>query len=233
MSEFDEFAEEYEQILSEISTRSGFDIPYFHEYKIKEIYNFVKSKRWLDKPIDFLNFGCGIGQSEKFIRKYFRYSNIYSVDISEKSIEIAKQRNKEIGNIHFKTFDGYGIPFENRFDIIFVANVFHHIPPEKHMAILENFCQKLKDRGYLFIFEHNPFNPMTVRIVKSCKLDQDANLLNPIYTNKILAKSGFKWRRIGFKIFFPKSLWFLIPLEKYLTKLPLGGQYYFVAKRNI
>lgn len=232
MSEFDKFARDYESILSESISAYGFSPSYFDEYKIREVCRFVKSEGLKNKQIKFLNFGCGTGRSEKLIRKYFKKSIIFSIDVSEKSIEIARENNRELDNVVFKSFDGYQIPFEDRFDIIFAANVFHHITHEEHPVVLKRIYQNLNENGFLFIFEHNPFNPITLKIVRSCEFDKDAKLLNPFYTNRILSQSGFEWRRIRFIHFFPKIFWFLFPVEKYLRKIPFGAQYYFVAKKG-
>jgi len=231
MSEFDKFARDYESILSESISAYGFSPSYFDEYKIGEVCRFVKSEGLENKQIKFLNFGCGTGRSEKFIRKYFRKAAIFSIDVSEKSIEIATENNRELDNVVFKSFDGYQIPFEDRFDIIFAANVFHHIAHEEHSVVLKRIYQNLNENGFLFIFEHNPLNPVTVRIVRSCELDRDAKLLSPFYTNRILSQSGFGWRRLRFMLFFPKYFRFLLPLEKYMGKIPFGAQYYFAAKK--
>ena len=37
----------------------------------------------------------------------------------------------------------------------------------------------LKNDGQLIIFEHNPLNPITRKIVKECEYDEDAILLTP------------------------------------------------------
>ena len=55
----------------------------------------------------------------------------------------------------FKSFDGYQIPFEDRFDIIFAANVFHHIAHEEHPVVLKRIYQNHNENGFLFIFEHS------------------------------------------------------------------------------
>lgn len=231
MTEFDKFSEDYEKVLSECIGLSGFSPSYFDEYKIKEIYKFAKSKGIESKAIKILNFGCGIGKSEIFLRKYFTSSIIYSVDVSRESINVAMKRNHALNNVIFDVFDGNLVPFEHEFDIIFAANVFHHILPERHLNVLRHLHEKLTRDGYLFIFEHNPLNPFTVKTVRACEFDKGAILLNPAYTGKILSESGFRKRQIRFIIFFPRFLRFLLPLERYLSKLPFGAQYYFVCKK--
>jgi SAM-dependent methyltransferase len=200
--------------------------------KISEVYSSLKSYGKESRDMKFLNFGCGIGKSEKYIRKYFPGSMIYSVDVSEESVKAAKERNKYLEGIRFETFDGYHIPFEVEFDVIFLANVLHHVPFARHLPLLKNLCSKMHKEGALFLFEHNPLNPLTVRAVNACEFDKEARLLNPFYTRTILSQSGFLWRKMRFIIFFPKFLSFLVPYEKYLKKLPLGAQYYFIAKKS-
>lgn len=233
MSEFDNYAEEYEQTLVTVGKVSGFDPTYFDEYKIKEVYNFLTARHLSDEEFTFLNYGCGIGKSEKFIRKYFKRAHIYSIDPSRRSMEIAEEKNRHLTNIEFRLLNGHHIPFEKTFDIIFLANVLHHIPRNDHTQVLEHLYRKLNDEGHLFVFEHNPFNPITVKIVQSCKLDEKAVLLTPLYTNRILARAGFNWRKVRFRVFFPKFLNFMTFLEYYLGKVPFGAQYYFVARKHV
>jgi SAM-dependent methyltransferase len=230
-SEFDRFADNYDEVLDKSIRFSGYDSSFFDERKIKEIYDFLESRGIADKPLRFLNFGCGIGKSEKYIAHYFPQAAIYSVDTSQESIEIARTNSRERDNITFSTFDGHHIPFESEFDVVLVANVFHHIPPAEHVAVLKHISGKMAGQGYLFIFEHNPFNPLTRKVVNSCEFDKDAVLLSPLYTGRILQAGGFSWRTIRFIHFVPKFIAFLTPLERLLRKFPLGAQYYFIAKK--
>lgn len=230
-SEFDSFAENYDDILNRRIMFSGYDSSFFDERKIKEIYVFLKQQRLSEKPLRFLNFGCGIGKSEKYIKHYFPQAAIFSVDTSPQSIEIAKTNNRESNNITFSVFDGYQVPFETAFDVVLIANVFHHIERAEHITVLKHLYNKMADRGRLFLFEHNPFNPLTRRVVNLCEFDKDAVLLNPFYSGKILEAAGFLRREIRFIHFFPKFIAFLTPWEKLLRKFPLGAQYYLIAAK--
>lgn len=72
--QFDKFAEDYREIHTEnVLKVSGADSDYFTEYKIAEISKFINNgKVWLD-------FGCGDGNSARFILKYFPQSQYYGV----------------------------------------------------------------------------------------------------------------------------------------------------------
>ncbi len=102
--QFDKFAEDYREIHTEnVLKVSGADSDYFTEYKIAEISKFINNgKVWLD-------FGCGDGNSARFILKYFPQSQYYGVDVSSESIEVAKKRN--ISSAHFECYDGNRLPF--------------------------------------------------------------------------------------------------------------------------
>jgi SAM-dependent methyltransferase len=232
LKEFDKYAGNYDSILNEGIKLSGFSSGYFDEYKIREIYLLLREKGLADKPLRFLNFGCGIGKSERLINRYFSQVSIHSVDISEESISIARNNNKDLGNAVFSIFDGVNIPFSESYDVILIAGVLHHIPAEDHEVILRNLFRCLGARGSLFIFEHNPLNPLTRRVVQNCELDINAVLLKPSYTGRLLLACGFKQRTLRYIVFFPFFLHLLIPLEKYLRKIPLGAQYYFIAEKG-
>lgn len=232
MEKFDKYAGSYETLHEENIRITGFSPSYFDEFKVRAVYDYLKSLSREAKVLNFLNFGCGIGKSEVFIKRYLPNSKVFSIDVSGESIEAAKKRNNRLQNVFFEVFDGQSIPFDKKFDVIFAANVFHHIDFEKHLSILKNLHECLGNCGALFLFEHNPLNPLTRYAVKTCEFDQDARLLNPVYTGRILSASGFVWKRLQFTIFFPKFLSSLIPLEKYLRYVPFGAQYYYVAGKG-
>ena len=231
MALFDKYANNYDEGHTKAVKLSGFEPAYFHEYKCREIADSLRSKGMLDKPFKLLNYGCGTGNSEKYIKKYLPQASVYSIDVSEESVNVARDANRDLTDVTFEPFNGTTIPFEVEFDVIFIANVFHHIRHEKHVAILKTLHDKLKKGGLLFIFELNPLNPLTmlVAIRNDYRFDKDAKLLNPFYTKRILGEAGFSERDRRYTIFFPQFLSFLIPFEKLLYKFPLGAHYYYIA----
>lgn len=234
MALFDKFARNYDEGHIKAVRLSGFEPSYFHEYKPREVADYLTSKGMAGKKIKFLNFGCGTGNSEKYIKKYIPNSSVYAIDVSEESIKVAKEENKGLSDVIFEPFDGTNIPFDTDFDVIFVANVFHHLRREKHINILQNLYRKLATGGFFFIFELNPLNLLTmwVAIKNDYKFDSDAKLLSPFYSRRILTKVGFAQKEIKYTIFFPRFLSYLTPLERYLCKIPLGAHYYYVAKKK-
>lgn len=227
--EFDRYAAGYSDILNPSLALSGYDSGYFDEYKIKVVYSKISAEGKANAPCSFLNFGCGVGKSERIISRYFPDCSIFSTDVSGESIRIAMEQNRSLDNVTFALSDGDTVPFERSFDIIFSAGVFHHIPDEKRLPVLAELRRKLAPGGRLFIFEHNPWNPLTRRVVDSCPLDENAHLISPPDMWRMLRQSGFTHISRHFIVFFPRWLKFLLPLEKIMESCPLGAQYYMIA----
>ncbi len=226
--EFDHFANDYREIHNQNLKLSGVTSDYFSEHKIQ----ILKENEQIES-INFLDFGCGDGNSAIHFYNYFPNSTYNGIDISSESINVAK--SLATNNTNFQTFDGMNIPFEdNTFDVIFTACVFHHIDFKLHQNLFKEIYRVLKPGGKFYIFEHNPWNPVTRHIVNTCPFDADAVLLSPTYTKNILNKV-FKNHSTNFILFFPRHKFFslFIKLEKFLCKLPLGGQYYTVTKKIV
>lgn len=229
-AEFDKYATEYDQMHRKSIAASGYEPSFFDEYKIVELVRYL-SEEVSQKPLSILNFGCGIGKSEPLLLKYFPNSKILGIDVSAESIELAKEQKYDASKIHFEVFDGTNINLNEKFDIIYIANVFHHIPHSEHKNLTKQLHSLLTEKGSLFMFEHNPFNPLTLRTVKQCEFDVDAVLLTPGYSSKLYYDSGFADVKCRFTLFFPKFLSLFRPLESSLHWLPLGAQYYIVASK--
>jgi len=81
------------------------------------------------------------------------------------------------------------------------------------------------------VFEHNPYNPLTVRIVNRCPFDEHARLVRGGVMKQRVMAAGFSAATIRYRVFFPHALRVLRPLERALAWLPLGGQYYVLARK--
>ncbi len=70
-------------------------------------------------------------------------------------------------------------------------------------------------------------------MVSTCEFDEDAILLRPAETSRLLQDDGgLKLASKGFYLFFPGFLKALRGMEKMLRPLPLGGQYFVVASKS-
>lgn len=123
----------------------------------KIAYEFSKKRASLDPDILYfkrfirpnqriLDLGCGNG-------RFFEIANgaeYFGCDISEKMIEIAKERYPQA---KFFLTAPFSLPFQdNFFDKVFCLAVFHHIPSfEFRMKFLKEIKRVLKKDGQLFL----------------------------------------------------------------------------------
>lgn len=225
--DFDEYADRYRDIHSANVKMSGADSFYFAEQKVLEI------KKYESEPaLRLLDVGCGDGATEIYFQKYFPGWKLEGIDVSGQSLQKAVKRN--IGAASFGLYNGTEIPFEKEsFDIVFIAAVLHHIHFSLHDQLIQEIHRVLKPGGRLYVFEHNPYNPVTRYFVNTCPFDKDAKLLTASYTKKMLRKF-FNEVQVRYTLFFPRKgvLSKLISMEDKLGWLPLGGQFYCKAKKT-
>lgn len=216
--DFDQYAGQYEAILAAQTNFFDGDSNYFARYKIELLKQMVG-------PVGaVLDFGCGIGRSMPHLRELFPDADIVGCDPSADSLAIARSQNP---TCRFVTNDE--LDPDGKFDLVIASCVFHHIPPEHRQMAMRYCYSRLKEGGHFVIFEHNPINPVTRRLVKQCPFDTDAVLLTMRETIDRMRNAHFKVDESNYCLFFPKPLAALRSLEKYLGWLPMGGQYFVCA----
>ena len=228
MNNFDHFAKDYRIIHDANLKITGYSSDYFSARKIREI---ARHTVVVDRQLKVLDLGCGDGLCCHYFREYFSNAVIYGIDISMESIKAAGSRN--IPGVRFGLYDGLHIPFQNDlFHIVLMANVLHHVYHAEHQTALLKECRRvLMKKGKLFIFEHNPLNPITRKLVNDCSFDQDAVLVHFRRLKKILTQVGFN-HRCRFFLFLPYMFNKFEFIEKWLRWVPIGGQYYFVCQKK-
>jgi hypothetical protein len=83
----------------------------------------------------------------------------------------------------------------------------------------------LKAGGRCYVFEHNPYNPVTRWVVARTPIDRQAILLSSREVRAGLAAAGMRRIRVEHLMFFPPKWRWAQPLEQALRWLPFGGQY--------
>lgn len=227
-AEFDRHAASYQALHKRNISVSGEEPAYFADYKMRDFKALV-SDAGLPLNGRYLDFGSGIGASVEPFHEHMPQARLVCADVSVESVAMSKQ-------LHGNTVDHAWIsegklPFDAaEFDGAFACCVFHHIPHEQHVQVLKELLRVLKPGGLLMVYEHNPFNPLTVHAVRTCPFDENAVLLTARNLQHTSDAAGLKRYRRDFRVFFPASLGWLRPLEDWLRWLPLGAQY-FVALR--
>jgi SAM-dependent methyltransferase len=230
-AEFDKFADEYRALHASNIRMSGESPEFFAEYKVRDVIETLSAAGPLPPRPTILDFGGGIGTSVPHFRKHCPEARLTCLDVSRRSLALASERFP--GMADFTWFDGKTVPFpDGSFDVAFAACVFHHIDHALHGGLLRELRRVLAPGGMIFIFEHNPLNPLTRHAVNTCAFDEDAHLLSGSSMRRSLVEAGFADAEIRYRLFFPRWLDRFRPLEKYLTWMPLGAQYYGVGRKH-
>lgn len=216
LENFDKFAHDYKTILDDSLKISGEKGEYFSKYKA----NYISRRIGVNFTGRILDYGCGIGLISEVLLKTFPKAQIDGFDISAASIEQIPSHLKTQG--HF-TSDINRL--NQDYDLIVIANVLHHIEPVEREGVVARLKQLVKNNGRIIIFEHNPINPLTRKIVRESPLDTGVVLLPFGETLSYLKKAGFKNRKLNYIVFFPQVFSALRWSEPFLSWLPLGAQY--------
>jgi SAM-dependent methyltransferase len=209
---FDAYADDYDKLHAASIADSGESTEYFAEYKLRRLLRLGAPR---NEPI--LDFGSGIGNlTEKLV---LEFSDVTAFDPSEKSREIGGKRvprARQVGS-EDELEDGH-------FASAVLSGVLHHVPVVERRELLARVRRKLRPGGRVFVFEHNPLNPLTQRAVKRCAFDDDAVLLWPWSLRPLLENAGFSPVRVDYIVFFPRAFAALRPVEPYLRHVFMGAQ---------
>ncbi len=212
VEKFDHYAQTYRDAHQESVRISGEAPEFFAEHKLGclERAGVSASQRVLD-------YGCGTGSLTRLLSA--RFQVVAGYDPSEQSLSLARQQAPKA------TFygDEGSIPDE-RFDVAILSGVLHHVPPPERASVLAQVVRKLEPGGRLFVFEHNPYNPLTRRAVNACPFDDDAILLPPREVRALLQGASLRAVQQDYVLFFPRALAALRQLEPLLRGFPLGAQ---------
>lgn len=215
--EFDRFARQYDEVLSESIPLGMDEDAYFAEYKIVLAAQLTADK----KVTRILDFGCGAGRSLPYLARYFPGADLVGFDLSDESLRVAKTRQPDAA-----LYSEWGHLADIRFDLIFAANVFHHIPPAVQLEALLKCKDAMTDSGDMLVFEHNPINPVTRWVFERCPFDVGAEMISKRKMKLLSRNAGMRVAEQGYTLFFPRQLRAFRSVEQHLTWLPLGAQYY-------
>jgi SAM-dependent methyltransferase len=224
MSLFDDHSTRYEEDLHQGLKLTGESKDYYMQGRVHRLAALLEQKRQWPKRI--LDYGCGTGCTVAFLQQVFPPAVVVGTDASPASLEIAKKETPTGVFLDPETCSTSGL-----FDLCYCNGVFHHIPPVDRDRSLAFIYQSLCPGGWFAFFENNPLNPGTRLVMRSIPFDRDAITLSPWESVWRLRKAGFLVETVQFLFYFPRPLCRLRPLERFLYRVPLGGQYLVLARR--
>jgi SAM-dependent methyltransferase len=219
VQKFDSVARNYDALHEESLGASGEQPEYFARYKLSCLRRLGVAP---DEPV--LEWGCGVGNVLRVLAD--EYHEVHGFDPSSESLRVAANR-VPMARLHSLPSE---VP-DGHFGVAVLAGVLHHVPESEHTALVQNVRSKLRSGGRVVVFEHNPLNPVTRRAVAACKFDDDAVLLWPWQTRRVLEGAGLRNVHLDYIVFFPRFLARLRPVEPRLAWCPLGAQVMVVGSR--
>jgi len=224
-TEFDRFADKYDECLNSALAASGETKEFFARARVEWL---AKSLKEVGQPAgSTLDYGCGTGDTTLLLQEILGSESALGLDVSTLSLERARTRH---GNhARFLTFAEY-VP-DGSMDVVYCNGVFHHIPVGERADAIRYIAACLRPGGIFGLWENNPWNPGTQYVMHKCEFDQDAVKISPPQSARLLRAGGFEVLRTDFRFFFPRTLKMMRPVESLLTKVPLGGQYQVLARK--
>ncbi len=221
-----DLAGEYDEMLNRGIRLSGENKAFFIAGRVGDLARQLPSNF---NPDRILDFGCGIGDTSSFLARTFGNAEVVGVDVADNVLAYASETNGS-SRVSFHP------PRESfkpgTFDLCYTNGVFHHIHPSERRGTLDEINQAMAPGGYLALFENNPWNIGTHMVMSRIPFDRDARLLSVAETRRLVRQSGFRVLLTRSLFYFPRLLAFLRPAESSLARLPLGAQYYVLARKQ-
>ncbi len=184
--------------------------------------------------LSLLDFGCGAGDLMRVLAVMGARARFTGCDVSAGMLAEAGRRwPAGLGPAPgLESQQGARSPFaDNQFDVVVISAVLHHVPPPERPAVYAELGRVLKPGGRLYVFEHNPRNPLVRYVIARTPIDANAILLDAGEVRQGLRDAGRYDLETEYLMFMPPGLAFLAPVDRALAWLPLGAQYAVMARK--
>ncbi len=226
MSEFDEYQDSYRREVEAALPFGALDLDRFTKAKADILVDLARRRLGAPERLTALDVGCGTGETDRFLAG--RIGELHGVDTSAALIERARSA---VPDVAYRSYDGGALPYDDStFDLAFAINVMHHVPPRDWSAFAAELARVTRPGGTVAVFEHNPLNPLTRRVVSRCAFDEDAVLLSRRRAQGLLAEAGAAAPEGAYILFVPVSAGWARTVERPLRWVPLGAQYYVAGR---
>ena len=225
--EFEKYQQSYVAEVEQSIDFAGQGHDFFIRVKADELVGSCNRQLGSLEQRCVLDLGCGVGLMSRYVSEHF--GELHGVDIAPGVVERAAAN---VPRGKFQLYDGRRIPFAERtFDAVFAVCVLHHVPPTQWTSLVAEMARVLKPGGLLYIFEHNPYNPLTRRAVDNCPFDADATLLTRSQSAALMRSAELETAEARYVLFFPWNGSGFRSIESGLRWLPLGAQYFVSGRR--
>jgi 2-polyprenyl-3-methyl-5-hydroxy-6-metoxy-1,4-benzoquinol methylase len=224
-AEFDSHSHDYHDKVNLALRLSGLDVDFFTRVKAAYIQEIVTTRFADPAQVRLLDIGCGIGNMTSLLAG--KVGHVSGVDVSEACVATAREKAPDVD---FATYDGTHLPHAvASFDVVTAICVLHHVPLSDRLPLARDIRRVMRPQGRVVIFEHNPRNPLTMRVVNRCVFDKDAILLHRTDTEALLRRAGFQDVSSSFILTVPAGGVFLRRIDRLFSRLSMGAQYYTIG----
>ena len=182
-----------------------------------------------------LDYGCGAGDLMRVLAELGARAIFAGCDVSTGMLaEVEKRWNPAFGPPPtLAGQNGARTPFaEGTFDIVTISAVLHHVPPADRAAVYQELGRVLKPGGRIYVFEHNPRNPLVRYVIARTPIDENAILLDEKEVRHGLLDAARYDIASDYLMFMPPGITFLRGIDRLLAWLPLGAQYVVAARKG-
>ncbi|MBI2362192.1 MAG: class I SAM-dependent methyltransferase [Elusimicrobia bacterium] len=224
--DFETFKDDYKQTLDRSTAFVGQDGDFFARRKAELLLGLAARRLGPPQGLKALDLGSGLGLTDRFLSPLM--PGLCGVDVAPGVVAAAAKANPRVA---YSVYDGASLPYPDAaFDLVFTVCVAHHVPPAGRAAFFAEMRRVTRPGGLDVVFEHNPYNPLTRRVVGNCPFDADAVLLEPRESRERLRSAGLTPVEQRYFLFFPWEGALTGWLEGRLGWLPLGAQYFVAAR---
>jgi ubiquinone/menaquinone biosynthesis C-methylase UbiE len=219
--DFDDFAAGYEQTLDEAVAFSGQPLAFFLDAKARHLAAASRARLGEAANWRVLEVGCGTGLMRRRLGPLL--GPVWGIDASLGCLAEAARAGERT---RLAAADCRRLPFASgSFDLVLAICMLHHVAEAARDAALAEMVRLTRSGGLVAIWEHNPWNPLTRRLVAQCPFDRDAVLLSRAETKRRMRRAGLSRIDSHHCLFFPwrGRLW--QGAERLLAQVPLGAQF--------
>lgn len=227
MNSFDTVAETYRNQVGKAVAFSGHGFEYFVGRKVEHLKQHVHLYFEKTQGLRSVDIGAGEGQYSTGL-----HSLGFGTAVVDQSVAFLKVARSAGCPAACLASDATRLPLApSTQDLVVMAMVLHHIPIASWPSVLVEVSRVLRPGGMIAVYEHNPWNPLTRRVMASLPFDKDANPTSKPVLKRFLRNAGFRVWREDYLFFIPAFASILLPVERLLTWCPLGAQYALLATK--
>ncbi|BAZ46927.1 type 11 methyltransferase (plasmid) [Chondrocystis sp. NIES-4102] len=120
---------------------------------------FLRDWEQIEPQDNILDVACGTGEFERLLLERNPTQQITGIDISNKMLNVAKEKYQTYPNVEFHQASVHSLPFESdSFDVVVSANAFHYF--DNPLVALTEMKRVLKPNGKLVILDWNKDYPI-------------------------------------------------------------------------